>query len=174
MTDGVSIINDLMNREVLKDDEKGYLGITGQTVDSTSAKQYNMPEGVYVTGISDTGAAYKAGIQQGDVITKIDGTEVKKVSDIQEIVNSKRVGTTIEVTLKRNNGKEYEEKTIKVKLASKDTLDGLAEDDEKKDQDEDQKENPYNDPSDQYQQQPNQQPYGDGDDYQVIPWGFGN
>ena len=169
MTDGVSIINDLMNREVLKDEEKGYLGITGQSVDSASAKQYNMPEGVYVTGISDTGAAYKAGILQGDVITKIDGRDVKQVSDIQEIVNSKRVGTTIEVTLKRNNGKEYEEKVIKVKLASKDTLDGLSEDD-KKDEKEEKDDNPYQDPTDQYDNQGD----GFGDGSQIIPWGFGN
>ena len=173
MTDGVSIINDLMNREVLKDEEKGYLGITGQSVDAASAKQYNMPEGVYVTGISDTGAAYKAGILQGDVITKIDGRDVKQVSDIQEIVNSKRVGTTIEVTLKRNNGKEYEEKVIKVKLASKDTLDGLSEDD-KKDEKEEKDDNPYQDPTDQYDNQGDGFGDGFGDGSQIIPWGFGN
>ncbi len=158
MSDAVSIINDLMNREVLKDDEKGYLGISGQAIDSTAAKQYHMPEGVYVTAISDTGAAYKAGILQGDIITKIDGKEVKQVSAIQEIVNSKRVGTTIEVTLQRNNGKEYEEKTVKVTLSTKDTLDGLSDGDVGQ--------------QDEQQNQDGGQPGGDG--YQVIPWGFGN
>ena len=93
MSDVVSIINDLMNREVLKDEEKGYLGITGESIDEAASKQYNIPEGVYVKSLSDTGAAYKSGIQQGDVITAIDGSEVKEIEDVREIVNSKRVGT---------------------------------------------------------------------------------
>ncbi len=156
MSDGVSIINDLMNREVLKDREKGYLGITGENIDSEAAKKYNMPEGVYVKSLSDTGAAAKAGIYQGDIITKIDGTQVKKIEDVREIVNSRRVGTTIEVTVQRSNGKEYEEQKIKVKLASKDTLDGLPEDQ-------------YDDGSDENQEQ-QQMPYDGGD--QIIPWGF--
>lgn len=163
MSDGVSIINDLMNREVLEDKEKGYLGITGENIDSEAAKKYNMPEGVYVKAISDTGAASKAGIYQGDIITKIDGTAVKKIEDVKEIVNSRRVGTTIEVTVQRSNGKKYEEKKISVTLASKDTLDGLPEDeaeDEQGWQDSNQQ--------DPYQQQPN------GGDYQIIPWGFFN
>ena len=157
MSDGVSIINDLMNREVLKDEEKGYLGITGETIDETTGKNYNIPEGVYVKSLSDTGAAYKAGVKQGDVITAIDGTEVKQLTDVQEIVNSKRVGTTIELTVQRNNGSGYEEKKISVKLASKDTLDGLPQDETEEDEQQD----PYN-----------QQPQGD-DDYQIMPWGFG-
>ncbi|MBO6109101.1 MAG: trypsin-like peptidase domain-containing protein [Eubacterium sp.] len=156
MSDTISVINDLMNREVLKDEEKGYLGITGQEVNSEAAEKYNMPEGVYVRALSDTGAAAKAGIHQGDIITAIDGTEVKQVSDIQEIVNSKRVGTVIEVTIQRNNGMEYEEQKVKVELKSKDTLDGLPQSEETEEETEPEQ-----------QQVPNQ------DDYQIIPWGFG-
>lgn len=161
MSDVVSVINDLMNREVLKDEEKGYLGITGEPIDAAASKQFNMPEGVYVKAISDTGAAAKAGICQGDIITAIDGTKVSTISDVQEIVNSKRVGTTIELTIQRNNGKEYDEQKVKVTLASKDTLDGLQ--DEEKDTD---KETP-----DQQDSGEQGNPYGDDD--QIIPWGFG-
>ena len=162
MSDGVSIINDLMNREVLKDTEKGYLGITGETIDSAAAKQYNMPEGVYVKSISDTGAAAKAGIHQGDIITALDGTKVSQISEIKEIVNSRRIGTTIEVTLQRNTGKSYEEQKVKVTLASKDTLDGLPDETEES-KDDQEKKNPY--------ERDNQD---DGGGYQIIPWGFGN
>ena len=71
MSDAVSVINDLMDREVLKDSEKGYLGITGRDISESVSKAYGIPVGVYVAAVSDTGAAYKAGIKQGDVITKI-------------------------------------------------------------------------------------------------------
>ncbi len=165
MSDAVSVINDLMNREVLKDEEKGYLGITGQAVDQEASEQYNIPTGVYVTALSDTGAAAKAGIQQGDVITAIDGTEVAQVTDIQEIVNSKRVGTTIEVTIQRNNGKAYDEKKIPVTLKSKDTLDGLPQD-EVPSEDE-----PEGGDSGDEEVIPGGDGFDDG--YQVIPWGFG-
>ena len=158
MSDCVSIINDLMNREVLKDTEKGYLGITGENIDETAAKKYNMPEGVYVKALSDTGAAAKAGIYQGDIITKIDGTSVKRIEDVKDIVNSRRIGTTIEVTVQRSNGKEYKEQKIEVTLASKDTLDGLPTDEEKDDEDQ----------ADQQQIQPG------GNGYQIIPWGSFN
>lgn len=169
MSDGVSIINDLMNREVLKDTEKGYLGITGETIDKAAGKQYNMPEGVYVKSISDTGAAAKAGIHQGDIITAIDGTKVSQISDIKEIVNSRRVGTTIEVTIQRNNGKSYDEKKIKVTLASKDTLDGLPEEEEDSDSNQN-----YQDQTPQNPQNPQNPDRSGGDDYQIIPWGFFN
>ena len=39
------VVDDLMKREILADDEKGYLGISGTTV-SESAAMYNVPIGV--------------------------------------------------------------------------------------------------------------------------------
>ena len=60
MSSAVSVINDLMDRQVLKDTEKGYLGITGRTITEDVSKAYGIPVGVYVASISDTGAAYKA------------------------------------------------------------------------------------------------------------------
>ena len=168
ISSAVSVINDLMDREVLKDEEKGYLGISGQEVTETEEETYGIPQGVYVKFVSDTGAAAKAGIRQGDVITAIDGTSVSKVKDIQEIVNSKRVGTTIEVTVQRSNGSKYEEQKIKVTLQSKDTLDGLPQDntdDQNSDQEQPQQDQGNNDSD------------GWGDDdfdgSQIIPWGFG-
>ena len=154
MSSAVSVINDLMDREVLKDNEKGYLGITGSTIKESENKAYGIPIGVYVRAVSDTGAAYKAGIKQGDVITKINGRKVQSIEAVQEIVNNTKVGTTIEVTVMRSDDGEYKEKEIKVTLKSKDTLDGLEDD------------------SDDSSSQ--QGSYGnnyDENDSQVVPWG---
>ncbi|MBO5489497.1 MAG: PDZ domain-containing protein, partial [Eubacterium sp.] len=156
MSTAVTIINDLMDRQVLKDTEKGYLGITGINVSSDMSESYGMPVGVYVKSISDTGAAYKAGIKQGDVITKIDKVTVKTISEVQEKVNNTKVGTTIEVTVMRNEDGQYTEKTVKVTLKSKDTLNGL-EDDVTED---DQNTNPYSGNN-------------KDDSYKEIPWGGG-
>ena len=155
MSDAVSVINDLMDREVLKDNEKGYLGITGQSVSESVSKSYGIPVGVYVSAVSDTGAAYKAGIKQGDVITKINGQSVKEIEEVQEIVNNTKVGTSIKVVIKRSDNGTYKEKEISVTLKSKDTLDGLENDSDN--QREPSYDNDYENDSD--------------DDSEVIPWG---
>lgn len=158
MSDAVSIINDLMDHQVLKDEEKGYLGITGRTIDETVSKNYGIPTGVYVAAVSDTGAAYKAGIKQGDVIVKIGDRSVKTINEVQEIVNNTKVGTQITVVLKRSNDGEYKEKEVKVTLKNKDTLSSL---DDGSDSDSGiQRNNPQSDGN-----------YNNGDDSEVVPWG---
>lgn len=150
MSRAVSIINDLMDREVLKDNEKGYLGISGSDISETVSKSYGIPVGVYVRAISDTGAAYKAGIKQGDIITKIDGIEVKTIDEVKEKVNSIKTGTKIKVTIKRSDDGEYKEKQIEVTLRGKDTIDDL----------------PDTSTNDGGQN-------NNGSDSQIIPWGSG-
>lgn len=125
MSDAVSIINELMDREVLKDNERGYLGITGRSISDSVSQNYGIPVGVYVVSLSENGAAKKAGIKQGDIITQINGQTVKTIDAVQEIVNNIKAGTDIEVTVKRSDDGEYVEKKLSVTLKNKDTLDGL-------------------------------------------------
>ncbi|MBP3597023.1 MAG: trypsin-like peptidase domain-containing protein [Clostridia bacterium] len=99
------IINQLTEKgEVIRP----YIGITGSSVtDSVSEvvrKQYELPEGIYVNSVEKDSPAEKAGIQQGDIITAIEGKEVKSVSELNNIKNTYEVGT--EVTLKITRKKE--------------------------------------------------------------------
>ena len=134
-----------MDREVLKDSEKGYLGITGRDISESVSKAYGIPVGVYVAAVSDTGAAYKAGIKQGDVITKIGDQTVKTIQEVQEKVS--------------NDG-TYKAKQVDVVLKGKDTLDGL--DDGSTQQQNDSGQNYNND---------NYNNNYDNDNSQVVPWG---
>ena len=85
-----------------------FLGITMTT--STD------PSGVAITSVyKDTGAA-KAGLQTGDVITKIDGKAMNSPSDVSIAVSSKNAGDTIEITYVRG-GSEH---TAMVTLGSDD------------------------------------------------------
>lgn len=122
------IIDELMNREALNEDEKGYLGISGRTV-TQEAVAYNVPYGVYVNEVAKNGAADKAGIKSNDVITAINKMEVTTIESLQEKVNSYRKGTKIEVTLQRSNDGKYEEKKVTVTLQGKDSLDDLSDED---------------------------------------------
>lgn len=99
------IINQLTEKgEVVRP----FIGITGSSVtDSVSEvvrKQYELPEGIYVNSVEKDSPAEKAGIQQGDIITAIEGKEVKSVSELNNIKNNYDVGT--EVTLKITRKKE--------------------------------------------------------------------
>lgn len=128
MTDAIPIINELMNREVLKDDEKGYLGIKGRTVSESVSEAYGFPVGVLVSEVSEGGAAEKAGIKQGDVITKINGAKVTTIEQVQNKVNNTKAGTEVTVTVARSQEGEYKEQEIKVVLEGSKTLDNLEDD----------------------------------------------
>lgn len=118
------IIDELMNKETLKDSDKGYLGISGRTVTEEMAV-YNMPNGVYVAETAKGGAAEKAGIKQGDIITAINNMEVRTIESLQEKANSYRKGTEVDITVQRSNEGVYKEETFKVTLQGSDSLDSL-------------------------------------------------
>ena len=61
---------------------------------------------------SDDSPAKKAGIEEGDVIVRVDGKDVDKVSSLQRIVRSREPGQTIEVEVMRYGTR----KTFTVKL----------------------------------------------------------
>lgn len=125
MSDAIPIINELMNREVLKDEEKGYLGITGRTIGEEVSEAYGFPIGIYISEVSESGAAKKAGIKQGDIITKINGNKVTSIEQVQNKVNNTKAGTEITVTIARSQEGEYKEQDVKVVLKSSETLDEL-------------------------------------------------
>ncbi|MFG6329904.1 MAG: S1C family serine protease [Lachnospiraceae bacterium] len=118
------IIDELMNKEELSDDEKGYLGVRIKTV-TDEASYYNIPNGVYIEEVAEDGAAQKAGLKTGDIITSINNMEVTTSESLQEKVNSYRKGTEIEITFQRSNNGSYEEKKVKAKLQGIETVDNL-------------------------------------------------
>ncbi len=127
ISDAISIINDLMEREVLTDEEKGYLGVQGTNI--TEENRYpNMPLGAYISGVSEDGAAAEAGIMVGDIIVGVDDEEILTMEALAEKINSYRIGTEITINVKRYAEGEYKDKKIKVKLKGKETLDSLDTD----------------------------------------------
>lgn len=116
------VITNLMNQETkekVAEDERGYLGIEGVDVTADSAQMYNMPEGVYIAGVSDGGGAQKAGLTQGSVITGLNGTTIDSMETLQEQLQYYAAGTTVEVTVQvPADGGSYEEQTVEVTLGT--------------------------------------------------------
>ncbi|MBR6384696.1 MAG: trypsin-like peptidase domain-containing protein [Ruminococcus sp.] len=104
------IIDDIMKYGYVTG--KPQLGISCQDVTENIAKMYNLPVGIYVTNVTEDGAAEKAGLQSGDVITAVDGEEVKTSAELTAKKNLHKAGESVELTYIRN-GKEH---TVKVTL----------------------------------------------------------
>ena len=66
------------------------------------AKEYNLTVGVYVKTLENFGAAERAGIKVGDVITKVDGQDIQNMDELNEIKNQKEIGDKITLTIWRN------------------------------------------------------------------------
>ncbi len=118
------IIEKLMNEETklrVSEDERGYIGISGVSVTSSVSAGYGIPQGVYVAEVSRGGGAEDAGIQKGDVITGFDGEEITSMEDLQNRLQYYAQGTTVPITVMRQNGSEYEEYTYDVTLSGAST-----------------------------------------------------
>ncbi|NVO21022.1 MAG: Do family serine endopeptidase [Bacteroidetes bacterium] len=83
--------------------QRAFLGVNIQEIDSKFAEQKGLKElkGVYVADVIEEGAAQKAGIEKGDIITSIEGNQVNSTSELLENVSRYRPGDKINVTVSR-------------------------------------------------------------------------
>ena len=112
-------LDDLMNRqtrEKVSEDEKGYLGVSCQTVSSDISEAYGIPTGVLVAEVQSGSAAEKAGIKKNYVITKIDGQSISSAEELTEKLNYYKSGETVPITYEYMKNNEYTEKTVDVTL----------------------------------------------------------
>ena len=118
------IFEDLMNRQTrtkVSSDQAAALGIKGQTVDSSIAEAYGIPQGVYVAEIEQGSAAEKAGITAGSVITKFDDTTIESMDDLKSCLEYYVAGETVDLVVKIADNGSYVEKTLTITLDKADT-----------------------------------------------------
>ncbi len=105
-----SIVNQLIEFKTVK---RPFIGISGSSVDKTTSERYNIPLGIYVESVEKDSPAEKAGLQKADIITKIEGKEVKSVNELNKIKYTYNIGDTVKLTIVRNN----EEMEVSILLA---------------------------------------------------------
>lgn len=83
--------------------QRAILGIQMQEITDQLQKEKNLPtlQGAYVANVIADGAADKAGVKEGDVITQIDNTPIKTGTDLQEQIARHRPGDTVTLTVLR-------------------------------------------------------------------------
>ena len=123
---GFAIPTSIMNKVV--DDLKKYgtvqralLGISGTDVstyiDAEKEKGNEVDlgtvNGIYVNEVTPEGAAAAAGLKEGDVITAIDGKQIEKFGQLQEMLVSHSPGDKVKVTYLRDRKKREAQVTLR-------------------------------------------------------------
>ena len=80
---------------------KPYMGIINTSV-SGEAQRYGTPAGAYVMGVVENSCAATAGLQVGDIITKLDDTDITSSDDLQNALAEYRAGDTATLTVSRS------------------------------------------------------------------------
>ena len=110
INDVVAMIEDIMTNGYVTN--KPYLAITGGTMTSQMAAQYryDVDSGVFVYSVEEGGAADKAGLKMGDVIIKVDDTDITSMEDLTAVKKQYSAGDTATFTIYR----EGQETTVEV------------------------------------------------------------
>lgn len=100
-----TLANDIINR--LKADKRvsrGWLGVSIQNVDGPTAKALGLKEarGALIGGVMPEEPAAKAGLEAGDVILKVDKTDIANTEELIRIIANKRPGDSVNVSVWRD------------------------------------------------------------------------
>ena len=101
ISDVQTIITDIMENGQVTD--KAYMAIKAGSMTEQMAAQYNIDvtQGVFVYAVEKGGAGEKAGLQLGDVITKLNDTDITSMSDLSMAKKSYKAGDTVTLTVWR-------------------------------------------------------------------------
>lgn len=86
--------------------QRAVLGIQYRELNAEIAKEHKITatnEGIYVAQVNDRSAAKEAGLEEGDVIVKMNGVGIKNSGEMQEQMNKLRPGDKAEISYYRDN-----------------------------------------------------------------------
>lgn len=103
------IINKLIKYGYVND--RGTIGIEGKTCSLYSSKANNVPQGMIITKISTESSLYSTQTKEGDIITAVNGTEIKTsiefIDQLREFKPGDKVTLTIFRTKENTTGEPY-------------------------------------------------------------------
>ena len=110
-----AIITDIMENGQVTD--KPSFGITAGTMTEQMAAQYKIEQkiGAFVYSVNKGGAGEKAGLRMGDVITKVDSTDIASMEDLTAAKKGHKAGDTVTVTYFRDGSSHTTSLTFDVK-----------------------------------------------------------
>ncbi len=95
---------------------RAYLGIHGADVPLEAILESGMPRGAYIKEIEMDSPAMTAGIQSGDVIVKINDTEIETYNELLNVLYNALPEDVVTITLMRQGIDSFQEMTVTVTL----------------------------------------------------------
>ena len=103
--------------EKLSNDESvAYLGVKTREVSSEDMEKYHMPKGMGIVNVTMDSPAMMAGLQSGDIITKIQGTEIKNRRDLENALGTYEPEQNVKITAMRPANDKYVEIEFEVTM----------------------------------------------------------
>ena len=117
------------SRTKVAEEEQGVLGIYGISVTSDVASAYGLQVGAYIEEIIEGTGAADSDLQQGDIITAINGQTITGMEDLQNQLAYYTAGEEVTLTVQHPmEGGEYEEREIKLTLSKKSDVSSSSSD----------------------------------------------
>ncbi len=103
--------------------QRAYIGLSIQDIDSKFAEEKHIKQlkGVYINGLTENGAGELAGVKIGDIVTKVEGVDIKGTSELLEQIGKFRPSDKINLTLIRNE----KEMILPIELKNKENTLGI-------------------------------------------------
>jgi len=100
INDVIAIITDYMQYGYVTG--RPYMGISCADITQQYMMVFGWPAGVYVNGVEESSCAQTAGLKQGDIITKINDTDITGTAQMISVKNGYRAGDTVQLTVFRS------------------------------------------------------------------------
>jgi len=107
------ILDHLINYGYVKDRVK--IGISYTEITETTARMYGLKAGLYVQAIDEEAQVASSGLKEYDIITHIDGVNMTSASLISSVLEGKKPGDKLELTVYRKSITGTEE-TLKINV----------------------------------------------------------
>lgn len=105
------VVNDIKNYGMV---QRGFVGVSAldlsnemmvRNYNRENEKDIKTGEGVMVTGLMENGGALEAGIEEGDIIRKVDGEKINSFSALSLAIGRKSPGDKVNIELYRDGKK---------------------------------------------------------------------
>lgn len=114
----INSVKQIVNEFVSKGSvSRPFLGIRYRFISKDVAILNEVPQGDYIQEVVQGGPADKAGVKEGDIVTKVNGQTIDSEDKVSKIIASSSIGSTIELTIWRD-GKELKVNAILEDLPS--------------------------------------------------------
>ncbi len=115
---GISKIMPVIQR-LVNNEDRIYFGIHGEEPPREILDQAGVENGIYVNEVESGSPALRAGIMSGDMIVRIETTQITSMTTFYNTISSYSAGESVQVLLRRQSQGSFRDVTVTVELAKK-------------------------------------------------------